>query len=110
MTATCDYNVMIFDIPRCFNIGCKYINLYLKLQYLCTIFRIQLNEAHLFISDYWIIHTMILFLGGDLKNRPKQSSIKPSGHIATAHRLCKEQEKTNDELDLEKLLEFPESK
>ena len=53
---------------------------------------------------------MILFLGGDLKNRPKQSSIKPSSRIATAHRLREEQEKTNDELDLEKLLESPESR
>ena len=53
---------------------------------------------------------MILFLGGDLKNRPKQSSNKPSSHVATTHRLHEEQEKTDDELDLEKLLESPESK
>ena len=53
---------------------------------------------------------MIFFLGGDLKNRRKQSSIKLSGNIATARRLHEEQEKTNDELDLEKLLESPESK
>ena len=110
MTATCNYNVMIFDILRCFNIGCKYISLYLKSQYLHTIFlnTIKLSSSvYIRLLDYTKNDSLFR---GDLKNRPKQSSIKPSGQVATACRLCKEQEKTDDKLDLEKLLESPESK